>query len=191
MGKLNQTSFKTNVLTQIIKGARVFQDVFIDYEYEIFSNAFKKQKTYIISASKTNFLHLTGVNTSLSAEDFFNKALNKTLTESDFDFVKKNQSEKSVKGSVRRKVKFLSDLDKIFMNNPLAQESLVKNRISCSLATSENTFTIGFIACPKCRPNTLLKGNELINPCKIERIAKRKRGDASFSDVIFEINIQN
>ena len=44
----------------------------------------------------------------LSADQFFDMALNKSLTENDFDFTKKGQTEKMVKGSVRRKVRFLS-----------------------------------------------------------------------------------
>ncbi len=44
----------------------------------------------------------------LSTDQFFDKALNKSLTENDFDFTKKGQTEKMVKGSVRRKVRFLS-----------------------------------------------------------------------------------
>ena len=38
-------------------------------------------------------------NTSLSPDDFYQKCLDGTLAEEDFDFIKKNQSEKSVKGS--------------------------------------------------------------------------------------------
>ena len=69
-----------------------------------------------------------------------------------------------VKGSVRRKVRFLSSLDKIFDKSTLVEESFNKNQVSCTFAVSENSFTLGFIALPKCRPNTLLKGNELKNP---------------------------
>ena len=48
-------------------------------------------------------MHLVGVHTTLTPSEFFEKCFNDTLTENDFDFSKKNQSEKSVKGSVRRK----------------------------------------------------------------------------------------
>ena len=96
-------SFKQNVLIAICNGAQKYKDVFLDYEYEVFSKSFKTNKPYIISATKSNFLHLTGVNTNLTANQFFDKALNNTLTESDFDFNKKGQTEKIVKGSVRRK----------------------------------------------------------------------------------------
>ena len=111
MCKKQQPSFKDNVLSAICKGAQKYKKVFLDYEYEVSSKSFTANKTYIIAATKSNFLHLTGVNTTLSATQFFDRALNQTLTVNDFDFCKKGQTEKMVKGSVRRKVKFLSDFE--------------------------------------------------------------------------------
>ena len=122
----------------------------------------------------------------LSADQFFDKALNKSLTENDFDFTKKGQTEKMVKGSVRRKVRFLSSLDKIFDKSTLVEESFNKNQVSCTFAVSENSFTLGFIALPKCRPNTLLKGNELKNPQAIDSIKRRKKGESEFVDFLYE-----
>ena len=177
-------SFKQNVLTAICKGAQKYKDIFLDYEYEVLSKGFKTQKSFIISATKSNFLHLTGVNTKLTANQFFDKALNNTLTENDFDFNKKGQIEKMVKGSVRRKVRFLNDLDKVFDISTLVEENFIKNKISCTFAVSENTFTLGFIAVPKCRPKTLLKGNELKNPKKIDSIKRRKKGKKEFQEFL-------
>ena len=50
----------------------------------------------------------------------------------------------------------------------------------------ENSFTLGFIAFPKCRPNTLLKGNELKNPQAIDSIKRRKKGESEFVDFLDE-----
>ncbi len=179
---MQKTSFKQKVLFSIFNGVQVYKSVFLDYEYQIFSSSFKMNKYYIISANKSNFLHLTGGNTNLSANQFFEKALNKTLTEQDFDFYKKGQPEKMVKGSVRRKICFLPYLDKILKNSTLVEENFIKNRVSCTFAVSENSFTLGFVATPKCRPNTLLKGNELKNPQKIDSIKRRKKGKLEFVD---------
>ena len=183
----NQTpTFKQNVLSAICNGAQVYKNIFIDFEYQVFSKSFTRNSFYIISATKSNFLHLTGVNTQLSADQFFDKALNNSLTENDFNFIKKGQSEKMVKGSVRRKVRFLSSLDKIFGKSTLVEEKFIKNKITCTFAVSENSFTLGFIAFPKCRPNTLLKGNELKNPKSIDSIKRRKRGESEFVDFLDE-----
>ena len=182
----NQTAtFKQNVLTAICNGAKIYKDFFLDYEYQVYSKSFTKN-FYIISATKSNYLHLTGVNTQLSAEQFFNKALNNTLTENDFNFIKKGQTEKMVKGSVRRKVRFLSSLDKIFDKSTFVEEKFIKNKITCTFAVSENSFTLGFIALPKCRPNTLLKGNELNHPQPIDSIKRRKRGESEFMDFLYK-----
>ena len=65
----NQTpTFKQNVLSAICNGAQVYKDIFIDFEYQVFSKAFTRNSFYIISATKSNFLHLTGINTQLSAD---------------------------------------------------------------------------------------------------------------------------
>ena len=89
-----------------------------------------------------------------------------------------------MKGSVRRKVKFLPDLDKILSSTTLVEENFVKNQVSCTLAASEKSFTIGFIAVPYCVPKTLLKGNELKKPGKIDSIKRRKKGSKDFEDFI-------
>ncbi|MBO4508902.1 MAG: hypothetical protein J5747_09720 [Spirochaetaceae bacterium] len=179
-----QPSFKENVLDAICKGALKYKQVFLDYEYQVYSKSFKINNSYIIAATKSNFLHLTGVNTKLSSTLFFDKALKKSLTLNDFDFCKKGQTEKIVKGSVRRKVKFLPDLDKILSSTTLVEENFVKNQVSCTLAASEKLFTIGFIAVPYCVPKTLLKGNELKKPGKIDSIKRRKKGSKDFEDFI-------
>lgn len=180
-----QTEFKENILALICEGARKYKAIFLDYEYEISSKAFSNRKSYIISAAKSNFLHLTGVNTKLSAEQFFNKAFDKSLTVNDFNFCKKGQDKTMVKGSVRRKVKFLPLLEDIFSAETLAEENFVKGRVVCTLAVSENAFTLGFIATPtKCRPKTLLKGNLLKNPCKIDSIRRRRKGGQAFENFI-------
>lgn len=178
-----QIDFKENVLASICDGARKYKTLFLDYEYEVVSKGFSERKSYIISAAKSNFLHLTGVSTNLSAEQFFDRAFNKSLTVNDFDFSKKGRTEKDVKGCIRGKVKHLSFLENIFSSKTLAEESFVKGRIVCTLAVSENSFTLGFIATPtKCRPKTLLNGNLLRNPCKIDSIRRRKKGAQEFED---------
>lgn len=175
-----QTAFKEFILAAIYSGAQKYKTVFLDYEYKVTSKSFSVKKSYIISAIESNFLHLTGVNTKLTAEQFFDKAFDRSLTVDDFDFCKKGQTEKIVKGSVRRKAEFLPLLERIFSPTTLVEEHFEKGRISCTFAVSDNTFTLGFISVPKCYPKTLLKGNLLKNPCKIDSIRRRKRGAEEF-----------
>lgn len=102
-----QTSFKTRVKEIAITESKKYKDVFVDHQYLICSKGFKKRDYYILSAEKDNFLHLVGINTDLSAASFFDKCYDGTLIEDDFDFNKDGKDENSIKGSVRRKIKFL------------------------------------------------------------------------------------
>lgn len=99
-----QKSFKERVKETVISNAVSYKWYYVKYEYLLCSEAFEQSAYYIVSAHEDNYLHLTGLHTSLSAEDFFYKCLNGTLDETDFDFVKDGQNEKEVKGSVRRKI---------------------------------------------------------------------------------------
>lgn len=62
----NQISFKTRVKNALIQYAGVYYSQFVCKDYLLISDAFHKQAYYILSAEKDNFLHLTGVTTSLS-----------------------------------------------------------------------------------------------------------------------------
>lgn len=68
------------------------------------SDAFKHKEYYIIDGKEDNYQHLTGVNSLISAQEFFYKCYEGTLTVDDFNFVKRGQDEKAVKGSVTRKL---------------------------------------------------------------------------------------
>ena len=145
MKKQVQVLFKTKVKDKLIRCAEIYKSVFMDYEYLICSTAFKIKPYYIISATKDNYLHLTGVNTKLKASEFFSKCITKTLTESDFDFIKKNQTEKEVKGYVRKKMHVLSQITDILKSDVFTEEQFKKGRIFCSFATSTKNFTFGFV----------------------------------------------
>jgi hypothetical protein len=67
-----------------------------------------------------------------------------------------------------------------------AEEDFAKGKISCSLATADNMFTIGFADTAMLRPKTLLKNNEL-DPNKaveITLVLRRNRGSEKFDTVI-------
>lgn len=179
-----EESFKERVRLEIIKAAKKYKEIYVDYEYLICSEAFEKRSYYIVDAEKDNFQHLTGVHSQISAQNFFDKCINGSLSEDDFDFIKKSQDEKSVKGTVRRKIKALPDMMEIFRVGLLAEEDFKKNRVICSFATADGNCTLGFVDSGKARPKSLIKGNELKNPKQIDLVLKRKSGAAFFDEMV-------
>ena len=179
-------TFKQRVHNEIIKAAVAYKEVFVDYDYLIYSENFKNKPYYIISAAEDNYPHLTGVNSLISARSFFDKCLDGSLSESDFNFISKNRSEKEVIGSVRRKISILPLLANIFHMKLQAEEDFVKGKVSCSLATADNMFTIGFADTVMLRPKTLLKNNELNlgKAVEITLVLSRKRGSEKFDTIV-------
>ena len=181
-----ELTFKQRVAQTAITYATVYESVYLKYEYLVCSEAFSSQDYYIIAACADNYRHLIGVNTAISADDFFAKCLSGTLTEDDFDFVKNGQSEAAVKGSVRRKINALPHFLSILGSPLVAQEKFIKNRVSCTFATTDKCVTVGYITVGKSRPKTLLKGDELEEEkCrKVDLILRRPTGEKLFSEIV-------
>ena len=181
---MTKESFKKHVCMEIIKAAKQYKEIYIDYEYLICSEAFIQKDYYIIAAEKDNFQHLTGVHSKINAQNFFDKSYEGTLSEEDFDFVKKGQDEKNVKGTVRRKIKVLPDIMSFFKVGLQTEESFKKNKVTCSFATADGNCTFGFTETEKARPKSLIKGNALRNPKPVELIMRRKAGSEFFDEII-------
>lgn len=179
-----EASFKERVRQEMIRASKRYREIYLDYEYLICSEAFERKKYYIVSAEKDNFQHLTGVHALIGARDFFDKCYEGTLQESDFDFVKRGQDEKSVKGTVRRKMSVLPDMMELFRNGTQVEEKFKKNRITCSFATANGSCTLGFSETERSRPKSLIKGNELKNPKTVELVLRKKSGEAFFDEVL-------
>ncbi|MGN0525988.1 MAG: PBECR4 domain-containing protein [Acutalibacteraceae bacterium] len=183
-------SFKTRVKETIVKAAKEYQNYFIDYDYLLCSDAFLKNNYYIISGDKTNFKHLTGViDDNDTPTDFFEKSLDGTLHEDDFE-IARNEFDKNTKGSIRRKIIVIEDAMRIFNTTTFVEEDFVKNNIKCSFATENGSSTIGFIPTGvTTRPKTLLKGKQL-DPNKskeLELVLRKKRNEKLFTDIVIEI----
>lgn len=180
-------SFKERVTQVAIAQAKIYEQVFLKYEYLLCSKAFTDRPYYIISAHADNYRHLVGVNTTISADDFFAKCLNGTLTENDFDFHKRGQSEKDTKGAVRDKIIALPEFLSMMGKPLLAEESFVKNRVHCSFATTDRSATIGFIAADKSKPMTLLRGDRLDSSKRaaVDLVLRRLYGSQLFDEVIY------
>lgn len=182
-----EDSFKQRVCETAITCAQIYKTEFIDYNYLICSKAFTLNPFYIINAHADNFQHLLGVHSFISAKEFFEKSYGGTLTIDDFDFIKPKQDEKVVKGFVRRKIKILPNALNIFHNQSImVEENFVKNRISCSFATSDNICTLGFENHKYSVPKTLLKSNELDTnkAYPVDLILRKSKSNKYFSEII-------
>ena len=179
-----EISFKERVRTELLSAAMQYKSIYLDYEYLICSEAFSKKNYYIIAAAKDNFMHLTGVNALVSAQEFFDKCYDGSLSESDFDFSKSGQNEKSVKGTVRRKIKVLPDMMQLFHDGLLTEEEFKKNNVICSFAAADGSCTLGFVDAGKARPKSLIRGNELNNPSAVDLVIRRKAGAQLFDEIL-------
>ena len=137
-----EESFKERARQEMIKAAKQYKDIYVDYEYLICSVAFEKNDYYIIAAEEDNFQHLTGVHSNIDAKTFFHKFYDGTLAEADFDFAKAGQNEKSAKGTVRRKIQVLLDMMTLMKSDIQVEEGFRKNRVVCSLATADGNCTL-------------------------------------------------
>lgn len=181
---MSKESFKTRVRDEMIKAAKQYKNIYVDYEYLICSTVFEENDYYLISAEEDNFKHLVGVYSVIDAKTFFNKCYDGTLTEDDFDFATKGQNEMSAKGTVRRKIQVLPDMMTLMKADIQVEEGFKKNRVSCSLATADGRCTLGFSESKKARPKSLIKGNELKNPRAVDLILRKKAGDTLFNEIV-------
>lgn len=177
-------SFKERVIEAAISCAAIYEEKFVKYDYLVCSEAFGQKKYQEIRAEQNNYFHLIGVNTSLSANAFYQKCINRTLADNDFDFVKKNQSEESVKGSVRQKIKALPKMLDMFAKELLAEKDFKKNNISCLFSTANAEFTIGFVETG--RPKSLMRKNQLDKKKRkpVDLVMKKKRDEDIYSERI-------
>lgn len=175
-------SFKERVRTVLISSAKEYKDNFANKLYIIFAEDFKFNKYYTVLAKEDNFLHLTGVITNLSPQDFYNKCISGNLLESDFDIGNKQR-----KGSIRRKINVLNDAMNMFVAGKkiVMEEKFVKNKVVCSFATSDNTCTLGFILENNAKPKTLLKGNELKNMIDVEWIVELDKYSDKINRIVY------
>jgi len=156
-------SFKRTIKDKLIQAAINYSKL-IQKEIVITSCSFEYSNSYTIRFFKTNFLHLTGVSTSLSSEVFFEKCFNGSIGESDFNIDKTIEQ----KGLVRLKMKHLPFINSFFEGNLLVQENFQKGSIKCLVATSDGRCTIGFVdAKYHVRPKTILDKNHLNKNKKI------------------------
>ena len=93
----------------------------------------------------------------INPKEFIIKCCDGTLQECEFDFIKKGQNEKSVKGTVKRKINVLPDMMVLFDKAPMVEE-FQKNNVVCSFAAADGSFTLGFSTHQKSHMVDLLSG---------------------------------
>lgn len=179
-------SFEERVADTAITYAQKYKEVFLDYEYLLCSKAFLQRDYYIISAHADNYRHLLGVTTQISAEEFFEKCITGTLEVGDFSFVKQNYTELEVRGTVRKKIKAMPDFVTMMEQTLMAQENFTKNSVHCTLATTDRSVTVGFVAAGKVKPKSLLRGDKLdaSKSDTVDLILRKNRGSEFFSEII-------
>ena len=118
---------------------------------------FSEKNSYTLKFFRTNFLHLTGLKTSLSTEEFFLRCYVGTILESDYSLGPNNDRK-----TVKRKLKNLVNIGEFFKTEIMVQETFIKNQIVCRIATCDGKCTIGFVdAKYYLRPKTILANNHL------------------------------
>ncbi len=150
--------FSKNSLCSILhKSANIYKDYFCDYDYLVISRAFVDHIFYEISSKSRNFLHLTGLYTKMPSNVFFSKCLDGSIKARDFEYYKVGAVP-----TYKDKLSVILNIRDLFSNpHTLVQENFQRNTISCTIATSEKTFTLGFTRPNVVVPMTLLKGNKL------------------------------
>lgn len=182
----NTKSFQTRVKESIIEYAKMYKEYFVDYDYLICSDCFQNANYYIVNAHETNYKHLTGVSTSLTAKEFFDKAYNGTLEEVDFSISKRGVQDKGAKGTVRRKINALPNVIGIFNQQTLVEEDYNHNSIKCSFIANDKKSTIGFAQTEPTVPLTLLFGDKInaSNAGHLSLVLRKKKDDSLFSEII-------
>ncbi len=149
-------SFKERVLAGIVSGALSYSQL-IDKEIRVKSPSFKDREDFILRFYPRNFLHLTGVGTILSSMDFYQKALDGTLSLADFDC----DSSPDLKGRVRCKIRNLQNIGSFYQRVSKIEVDFSSNTVHCRLASTDGQCTIGFIGASVLVPNTLLNKDKI------------------------------
>lgn len=131
---MTQNNKKVDVLNKI-KNAVLGYDLLLNNTYLIVFEG-----NYIeITFFKKNYKHLTGVMSSLSAEDFYNKAKNRQLSENQI-FFSKNHPYRTCKD----KLYYLNNVDKLFLSDFFVVENVTTLTRSYKLGFTDLNYSMLF-----------------------------------------------
>ena len=165
-------SYNEKCLSLIVLAAKKYNKL-LKKDIVIESAFFQSRKKYILRFYEGNFLHLTGVKTKIKPSIFFEKALNNKLDVADFDC----DSTKELKGYTQEKIPHLISIDSFFDKALEIQENYSRGKVTCLIAASDGTFTLGFTG-----------GNGPLNPMTL---LNRNMIDHSASTKDYKITIIN
>lgn len=100
---------KRDALQIIVSAAKEFEIKLKDKHFLIVYQENGKAKTVCVGFRDMNFLHMTGVKTKLSAQQFYSACLDRKLSEKDFEL--------DSKGKVQQKLMVLPYLSILLYNN--------------------------------------------------------------------------
>ena len=153
MGNNNE---QFNIKQALIDSAQSYF-LLLKNELIIRSKRFVNSSEYKLRFFETNFLHLTGLKTTLTSKEFYDRCYTGTILESDYSLGLNNDRK-----TVKRKLKNLVNIGLFFKQEIMVQETFIKNQIVCRIATSDGKCTIGFVdAKYYLRPKTILANNHL------------------------------
>lgn len=162
-----QKPFKLRALELLKTGAKEYSKL-LGIDFVLTSEKFVNRNRYVLRFYEGNFLHLTGVLTTLTAKEFFDRCLNGTITNDDFDC----DSTLLIKGTVRHKLSHIVSISTFFDNDIRCQELFHKGKVKCIIAASDRKYTLGFTGGKgSLNPLTLLHNDFLDNETAIKDVA--------------------
>jgi hypothetical protein len=183
-----QKSFYERIKDEVIEASVAYESNYVLVDYLVVYGKDDKYSHVKIQAEKDNFLHLTGIMTNLKPNIFLEKCFTGTLIVSDINIPSTKIEEKSYKGTLRRKINVLKDFTNGIDSSYVIQENFVKNRVVCTIASTNLNLTIGFINTGNClRPKSLISGDELDFTKKqnIFSILKKNRENLLYENIVF------
>ena len=89
--------------------------------------------------------------------NFYQKALDGSLSVDDFDC----DSTPALKGTVRYKVRNIQNIGSFYQRVTKVEVDFSSNTVRCRLATTDGSYTIGFVGSSILVPNTLLNKDKI------------------------------
>lgn len=175
---------KSEPLKQIIECANLYRENFSEYDFLLIYDDSGRIEMLEISFKASNFTHLTGVTAKedISAYEFFNKAVGKRLSESDFEMEEK------------RMAKFKLSVLPNFLSNPARSFNMIgeyntysKKELKTEHLAGGEKSCMGFTRNEKdiFVPNTILQEDIRNNIKKVKHVLavwRKKRGEKFYTE---------